>query len=602
MCGINGLRGSAEAAVAEMNKKTEHRGPDQTGVAAAESWTVGNNRLSIIDLTEAGRQPITSADGRYTIVFNGEIYNYRELRAALAADGVAWRGGSDTEVVLEGYAKDGRAFLGRLRGMYALAIRDNQSGELFLARDPFGIKPLYFYDDGKTAAFSSELKGLLALPQVSRELDPAAILDILLLGFVVAPRTILKNVRVLLPGEEIAIPASGASVRSLRRLRVESHAAPTDAELFAGLEDSVCHHLIADVPVGLFFSGGIDSTALAIILSKIGAGLTAYHVSIEGRDDSIFARRIADKLGLNFIEIPFSPERAAALLQKFWSAMDQPFADVSFLPTLAVSERAAADVKVALSGEGGDELFAGYARHRRLAGLGADFARSSRSAGFFRSLFGRAPGQISRLASARGAIRSLAALSRDPIGTYLGEIGIGSGLAPEFATRQAIKERLTGRELDDWPLSLDRLVYLPDDLLAKIDVASMAFSLEGRVPFLDREIFALVGGAPFDWKRNGDESKAPLRRLLRQNLPSDLVDRPKTGFSLPLGKYIFEFERENVKEALAWYLDNYSGLAPALDSVFRAWRRGKIPFEVLEKNLGYVLFAVLTLRKFTAKL
>ena len=494
----------------------------------------------------------------------------------------------------------------RLRGMWAFCIRDSRTGEIFLSRDPFGIKPLYLYNDGKTSAFSSEIKGLLALPQIKREMDIEAVQELLLLGYIVAPKTILKYARALLPGEELILNAAGKEKsRFVRRLDFDSSRAdkpPSDDELLGVLEDSVRHHLIADVPVGLFFSGGLDSTVLAMMLQRIGARLKAYHVAVERRADTPFARSIAERLGLDFTEISFSPDDASAYVDRFWQAQDQPFADASFLPTLAVSKRAAKEVKVVLSGEGGDELFAGYNRHRRLGGLIGDIEKdkASRTEKSAQTLLRIFPSLASHLPKIRGVLRSSAYWMEDPAEAFIAETAIGSGVIGSQNARRAIHDRLGERERPDAGLALDRLIYLPDDLLAKIDVATMANSLEGRVPFLDREVFRLVGATPITWKRAEGVGKAPLRRLLKRALPADLIDRPKTGFSVPLSTYFLN-QHDEIHEALTWYQKNYTGLAPTLDSLL-AWglaRNEKM--NELKSMSSYLLFAIYALWHFNNK-
>jgi len=602
MCGINGLIGRDPSAVAAMNEAVIHRGPDETGIAASDSWTIGMDRLAIIDLSPAGHQPMTTADGRYTIVFNGEIYNYRELKAELRAEGAVFRGDSDTEVVLEGYARWGAEVAGRLRGMWAFAIRDEVTGRIFLSRDPFGIKPLYLYRDGGFLAFSSEIKGLLAHPRVRRALSSEAIRDVLMFGYVMAPHAILEGVRALLPGEELAIAADGTVSGALvRRLEAPRRAAPTDDELFVALEDSVRHHLIADVPVGLFFSGGVDSTALAVLLKRLGVRLKAYHVMLRGRDDTRYARAIAERLGLDLTLVPFGAEDVPGVIEKFWRVMDQPLADASLLPTWLVSERAATDVKVVLSGEGGDELFAGYRRHARLP--------TGRSRSFLAGLDGtvvrRAIRSFPRLAYGSPTLAGMERRSRraigDALGSYLAETAIALPLVSERQARETIAARLDGRESEDGVLAYDRLVYLPDDLLAKIDVASMAASLEGRVPFLDREVFRLVGGAPLAWK-SAEVTKQPLKRLLRSVLPADLVDRPKSGFSLPLAPYVLDAYEDELVDAIRWYLAECQGIEPTLDAVLRYAAGDRARRNRLSGALAYECFALLTLHRFAMKI
>lgn len=594
MCGIAGVIGGVRDGedVRNMIHAIKHRGPDDQGFFAMDDLSLGMCRLSILDLSAAGHQPMTSSDGRCTVVFNGEIYNFRELRDELARFGTNFRGNSDTEVVVEAFARWGPEAVSRFRGMWALAVFSRERRELFLARDPFGIKPLYFYDDGALRAFSSEIKGLLAHPSVSRALDAVAVHDILLLGYPLAPRTILKHARALLPGEEVVLNvADGARTSRIVPLVFDEQRAirpPTDGELFSALEDSVRHHLIADVPVGLFYSGGLDSSVLAAVLKRAGADLTAYHVAVEGRPDTPYARKIAAALGVHMVDVPFAASDVPRLLEHFWKAMDQPLADTGLFPTLLVAERAVQDVKVVLAGEGGDELFAGYDRVRRMQKISAPWVHDvvhETTKGW----------RVQNPA----LFRRVAVWRRDLVGSFLAETSLSFGLVDEARARETIASRLCGRETPDGPLAPDRLIYLPDDLLAKADVATMAASLEARVPFLDRDVFKLVAAAPMSWKRAGSRSKAPLRRVLESvGVPRDLLDRSKAGFSVPLTAYLLNHERDRIHEAIEWYLAEFSEAEPALATAFRRGLSSESHYDHLQRTCGYTLYALLTVYQF----
>jgi asparagine synthase (glutamine-hydrolysing) len=493
MCGINGFIGKTEEAVASMNSAIRHRGPDDTGVFSNGQFTIGNNRLAIIDLSPLGHQPMVSADGRYSIAYNGEIYNYKDLRASLEGMGATFKSHSDTEVILEGFAKWGPEITQRLRGMWGLAILDSKTDTLFLSRDPFGIKPLYLYNDSATIAFSSEIRGLLDNEKIDRAIDKEAVREIILLGYAIAPRTILQNVQALLPGEEITINLRTKQVSSkIQTLDTEQSLPPDDDELEKLLRDSVEHHLIADVPVGLFFSGGTDSSALGIMLKQLGVHLTAYHVAIENRNDTPYAEAIAQELGLSMVSVPFDAKVAQDRLEDAITNLDQPIADTSFLPTLLVSERAKADVKVVLSGEGGDELFGGYIRHQALAKIpllsGKEFVVIPAS-----SMLQNIPTLLRAHPQLQGFIRLWSSVQKDAIGRYLGETMFGSPLDDSSLIRNSFKQRLESREHPDGVLALDRLIYLPDNLLLKIDTAT------------NRQYFATVHGAMMSGQRAAEE-------------------------------------------------------------------------------------------------
>jgi len=601
MCGINGILANDQKTVEAMNETTRHRGPDQTGVRAFSGVTIGNNRLAIIDLSPLGTQPLSTPDGRYTIVFNGEIYNYRELRRELEALGEHFVGNSDTEVLLHGFARYGKDVTSRLRGMWGFAVYDAISQTVTLSRDPFGIKPLYVYDDGKTTAFSSEIRGLLSIPTVSRAINPRAVSDILEIGYIVAPSTILTHARAVLPGETIVFDLSTKTHTSeVMKLDAPTRDAPSVDELEWVLRDSIKHHIIADVPVGLFFSGGIDSSILAQGLSSLGVPMTGYHISIGGKSDTTYAKAIAEIFHIPMKERVVDPASVASLFEGVFEKMDQPLADSSLLPTLLVSELAKGEVKVVLSGEGGDELFAGYARARRLAGLQGDISRLGHSSPLRRLLqkgLETLPLSGGLFRHTQSALRRVDALANDPLGLYVGEMGLfgGAGADGEFRTRAS--QRLSAREIVDGPLALDRHLYLPDDLLLKIDTATMAHSIEGRVPFLDKEVFHLVGGAPLSWKEEAGVSKAPLRRLLKKNVPAEIIDRPKQGFSLPVSHYLSHEGKERVEEAMHWYLDTYGERQPLFARTFRTLLKEGTTSNLFS-TLSYSLYGLVVLHAF----
>lgn len=598
MCGINGTLGSIEE-VKKMNYLTRHRGPDDTGFFEFNGFSIGNNRLSIIDLSPLGHQPMSTRDGRFSIVYNGEIYNFKEIRHLLEKGGVIFRSNSDTEVILEGFSKWGPEITKKLRGMWAFAILDTKENSLFLSRDPFGIKPLYLYDDGKTIAFSSEIKGLLANKKVKNEIEGEVVRQIITLGYPIAPLTIIKDVKSLLPGEEVFINLNTKEkISKISKLETNQKEFLNDNELEEILLDSVEKHLISDVPVGLFFSGGIDSTVLAILLKKLNKKLNAYHVSIEGREDTRFAREISEKLGLNFKEIPLKRELITELFDEMILKMDQPIADTSLLPTMLVSREARKDVKVVLSGEGGDELFGGYLRHKKLSVVEFDTDIKHEPVPVYK-LLEKFPSLIKFSNEFDGSLRAIEKFRGNIINLYLLETAIGKSLIDLNFFGKAIEGRLSNRETPDKMLSIDRLIYLPDNLLQKLDVSTMAHSIEGRVPFLDREMFRNIGELPLSWKLKNGVLKSPLKRLISKNLPEKLSNRPKTGFSIPLSKYFFPSHKNDLVDALNWYKNNYTDLIPALDKILM-WGSGG-HMDVLEKNIGHSLYAINVIHKFSRK-
>jgi asparagine synthase (glutamine-hydrolysing) len=485
--------------------------------------------------------------------------------------------------------------------MWGFAVYDSMGQTLTLSRDPFGIKPLYLYDDGTTIAFSSEIRGLLSIPTISRAIDPRAVSDILELGYIVAPTTILAHARAVFPGETIVFDLSTKTQKSeVMKLDAPRRDAPSDDELAGVLRDSIKHHIIADVPVGLFFSGGIDSSILAQGLSSLGVPMTGYHISIGGKSDTAYAKAIADIFHIPMKERVVDPASVASLFESVFTRMDQPLADSSLLPTLLVSELAKGEVKVVLSGEGGDELFAGYARARRLAGLHGDITRLGSSSVLRRILqkgLETLPPSGPLFRYTQSTLRRFDAYANDPLGLYVGEVGLFGGVGADTEFRTRASQRLSLREMTDGPLALDRHFYLPDDLLLKIDTATMAHSIEGRVPFLDKEVFRIVGGAPLSWKEEAGVSKAPLRRLLKKNVPAEIIDRPKQGFSLPVSHYLSHEGKGRVEEAMHWYLDTYGETHSLFAHTFRALVKEGTTSSLFSA-LSYSLYGLVVLHAF----
>ncbi len=600
MCGINGILGNNEKAIKAMNQATAHRGPDQTNIALFPQCTLGHNRLSIVDLTETGAQPMTTQNGRYTIVYNGEVYNAATLRNELEHLGVTFRGGSDTEVILYAYEKWGPSCVDLFRGMWAFAIYDRDNKTLFLSRDHFGIKPLYLYRDEKTIALSSEIRGLLALPEINKTIDHEAVRDLVFLGYIVAPKTILKNARSLLPGESILINVIDTTEKSyISRLEAPTKEPPTDDELKTTLFDSVKHHLIADVPVGLFFSGGIDSSVLALTLKELGVHLTAFHVEVPGKKDIEFARKITEHCGIKLNTFTLSETHANTLLEEALAHMDEPLGDSSLMPTYTVSKLAKEEVKVVLSGEGGDELFGGYPRAKRLAGLSADI-QSGRTGKTLDALirlgFPLSPAHFP-LRIARGITRRIKTIRGDALGLFLTETATSAGLVQDASIKERIRGRIKERETPDRGLAFDRLIALPDKLLLKIDTTTMAHGIEGRVPLLDRKLFRLVGGAPATWKREGKTGKIPLRRFLKTTLKENLIERKKEGFSVPISQLLAEHQTEKLLSALEWYKKTFPGLIPTIDiGIHKTQTRNGLK-EMLP-ILGHSYYAIFVLADF----
>jgi len=557
MCGICGIAGPGAdvEAVRRMNGRLVHRGPDSDGEFAADGVALAMRRLSIIDL-ERGDQPIANEDGTVTVVQNGEIYNYRELRRELEGRGHRFRTASDTEVLVHLFEEHGEDFAERLRGMFAIAIWDARERRLLLARDRFGIKPLYYRLRDGALSFASELKALLEQPGFSREIDPRAVAAFLAFNSIPAPLTIFAEARKLPPGT-LAVWRDG-ELRQRRYARpapvpaAETRRRPAGEladELRETLRGSVRAHLEADVPVGVLLSGGVDSAGLvALAAGEQAEPVKTFSVGFEEAsfDELERARLVADRYGAEHHEIVLCPD-AVELFPKLVEAFDEPFGDSSALPTYLVSELAAGEVKVALSGEGGDELFGGY--YTYVADLLAP--RVGRLAALAAPLIERLPSSDAKVSFDYKAKRfARGAAKADPLERHL--------IWKEIHSREAQAALLGGRDPGWDPVDLyreryaetagaeplarlqdvDLGIYLVDDLLVKTDRSSMAHSLELRVPFLDNEVAALALGLATPLKVRGTAKKRLLRQALAPLLPKQVLRGPKQGFSIPVAAWL----------------------------------------------------------------
>jgi asparagine synthase (glutamine-hydrolysing) len=573
MCGICGIamaeRGAAPdlEAVARMNARLVHRGPDSDGLFHENGVALAARRLSIIDL-EHGDQPIASEDGRTTVVQNGEIYNYRELRAELERRGHRFSTHSDTEVLVHLYEEHGDGFVERLRGMFALALWDSERGRLLLARDRFGIKPLYYRIADGTLSFASELKAMLEQPGFSREIDPRAVAAYLAFNSIPAPLTIFAEARKLRPGtlltwhEGELDESRYARPRPVAAEQVRSGpAGDLAAELRETLRDSIRAHLVADVPVGVLLSGGVDSAGItALAAAEQGEGVKTFSVGFEESsfDELDRARLVARRYGTDHHELVLRPD-AVDLLPKLVEAFDEPFGDSSALPTYLVSELAASEVKVALSGEGGDELFGGY--YTYVADLLAP--RAGALAAIAAPLVEALPSSDSKVSLDYKAKRFVRAARLPPLERHhawkeifpadqrrllLGDSDRGWDPVDLYRERYA---ETAGAEPLARLQDVDLGIYLVDDLLVKTDRSSMAHSLELRVPFLDNEVAGFALGLATSLKVRGLAKKRLLRRALAPLLPREILHARKQGFSIPVAAWLRGPLEGFAREALA---------------------------------------------------
>jgi asparagine synthase (glutamine-hydrolysing) len=553
MCGICGvLRHGGDAdpsALEAMNSALVHRGPDDQGSLVDGPAGLAARRLSIIDL-EGGHQPIANEDATVHVVQNGEIYNHAELRRELEGRGHAFRTRCDTEVLVHLYEEHGPDFVERLRGMFAIALWDSRRRRLLLARDRFGIKPLYVHRRGGDLAFASELKALMRLPGFRREVDPRALESFLAFNSIPGPLSIFRDVDKLLPGHLLLADERGEEVREYARPgplppRGEDIGSLAE-ELRKRLRDSVRAHLIADVPVGVLLSGGVDSSALAALAAEeSGERVRTFSIGFEEREfnELDLARLVAKRYDTEHHELIVRPD-AAELLPRLAEVFDEPLADSSALPTFLVSELTSSNVKVALSGEGGDELFGGYytyvadlmaPRLRPLAWLARPFVERLPSSS----------GKVSLDYKAKRFVRGarLPALERHHAWKEIfspearAGLGCASGYDPLEVYRRHF-ERTAGAEPLVRMQEMDLNVYLVDDLLVKTDRASMAHSLEARVPFLDTAVSDLALALPTSMKVRGFAKKRLLRKAIEPLVPKEIVGAKKQGFSIPAAAWL----------------------------------------------------------------
>lgn len=589
MCGIAGFidleKSSSEsrlkAVAGGMADSLRHRGPDDSGVWADEraGLALGFRRLAILDLTPSGKQPMMSQDGRYVIAFNGEIYNHGDVYSDLPQADAPLRGRSDTEVMLRAFSYWGvEDSLRRFNGMFALALWDRKLRRLYLIRDRLGEKPLYYCLLGGFFLFGSELKALKAHPAFKGEIDRDSLAQYLMFNCIHAPRTIYKSVFKLPPGCLLTLDAEKAPLTFNPRSYWSASAAAKDGlkNGFQGgaeeavnvldplLKESVRSRMSADVPLGAFLSGGIDSSTVAALMQAQSATpIRTFTIgfSESDYDEAPFAKKVAAHLGTEHTQLYVSPEDARSVIPKLPSVYDEPFSDSSQIPTLLISQLARRHVTVSLTGDGGDELFGGYNRYRlgknvwtKAGWLPLGLRRAA--AGALRALspadWNGIIGACNRLLPAKVRQRS----AGDKLHKFAEAISAESAQDmynallshwkdPASVVLDARGRLAFAREASESPLSFteemmlnDAVSYLPDDILVKLDRASMSVGLEGRAPFLDHRVFEFAWKLPLSLKIHGGQGKWILRQVLKRYVPENLIDRPKMGFGVPIDEWL----------------------------------------------------------------
>jgi asparagine synthase (glutamine-hydrolysing) len=578
MCGICGLyHADGQLADAELLARMiatlHHRGPDNVGVWADGPVGLANARLAVIDLSPDAAQPMGNEDGSIWIVFNGEIYNYQTLRRQAAARGHQLFSHSDTEVLLCLYEDYGPACLGHLRGMFAFAIWDSRQRRLFLARDRVGKKPLFYYCDPERFVFGSEIKALLAHPLLPRRLKVDAVPAYLVYGYVPAPDTMFADIQELPPGHWLTLEDGQISVERYWDVPWTEPSPPLSnpeaayiEELLAHLREAVRIRLVSDVPLGAFLSGGLDSSLIVALMAQLmDEPVKTFAIGFAGEpsfDERPHARRVAEYLGTDHHEFVVRPD-AIELLPKLVRHYDQPFADSSAIPTYLVSQLTREQVTVALTGDGGDEVFAGYERFAaaRLAELYRRVPAPLRQV--LAGVLHRLPESTSYRGPVRRMRRFVDSAALPLLDRYLGWVGLFdpdlvAELMPDWAAAASDVRRHLGQPLEavqsnditDQLLYLNATTYLPGDLLVKTDRASMAHGLEARCPFLDQELIAWAATVPAHLKLRRMTTKYLLKRAAEGLLPSEIVYRPKHGFGVPVGRWFRTDLKEFVRDVL----------------------------------------------------
>jgi asparagine synthase (glutamine-hydrolysing) len=634
MCGIAGFigmqpgaaPGGLDGVAAAMTRSLQHRGPDDQGqwIDYDAGAALVHLRLSIVDLSPAGHQPMTSADGRYVIIFNGEVYSFQEIRKDLEAHGVTlFRGHSDTEVILESIALFGLdATLKRMIGMFAIALWDKKERTLTLIRDRLGIKPIYWAKFGSLFIFGSELKALRACPSWMPRIDRNAVAAYMRHNYIPAPHTIYQGVQKLEPGCVLTLRWGKEPVierfwdaRAVARAGLADPVRGSDAELIDQLEvllqDAVKRRMVADVPLGAFLSGGVDSSTVVALMQAAGMGTVktfSIGFDIPGFDEAPHAAAVASHLKTDHTELTVSSKQALDVIPKLPEWYDEPFADSSQIPTYLVSAMTRKHVTVALSGDGGDELFGGYNRYhytqrfwktlslmpltlRRAAAAALTAVPPDRWTAVLSRLPFAPPQVGDKLHKAASVLKldSASELYRQLVTHWEpGDIALNArepqGILDDTTVDRDIPD-LTGRMQ-----FLDLVTYLPDDILTKVDRASMAVALEARVPLIDHRVVEFSWRLPRSAMVRAGVGKWILRQVLYRHVPQKLIERPKMGFAIPLGDWLRGPLREWAETLLSEHRLNGSGLLDAAE-VRRRWGEHLKG----QQNWQYLLWDVLML-------
>lgn len=548
MCSINGFTWKDEQLITKMNAVTSHRGPDGSGVFTDSYVSLGHNRLAIIDLSDAGAQPMKSNDGRFVISFNGEIYNYRELKQELESF-YNFKSATDTEVILAAYAKWGENALERFNGMFSFALWDTKEQKLILARDSVGIKPLYYYEDGNRLIFSSEIKAILECDSILRRIDPLALDLYLRVNYVPAPLTLFSGIKKLLPGHMLIYKNNRIEIKKYIQERTMVISRKSQSELAVELQEkvraSVKAQMVSDRPVGLYLSGGIDSSAVLEGMTRSSGKIETFSVGFSLRQgeqeekfnaDFLLARRTAKHFGATHHEVLLSPDEILPLFEDAVYHLDEPVSNATIIPMIKLSRFAKSRVAVVLGGDGGDELFGGYERYRLslLSSYFRCFPELCRKSAelFYPSLskLDTVPG-VERYARfhflKEKVLRPLLADAR----------GFNTQINIENFFKERFFKKVTGLFETEF-MRADRESWLPDESLLRSDKMSMAAGLEARVPLLDFPLIQFADTIPLKYKVSLFGTKKILKEAFRGFIPDELLRQPKRGWFSPGAKWL----------------------------------------------------------------
>ncbi|MFA7267861.1 MAG: asparagine synthase (glutamine-hydrolyzing) [Sterolibacterium sp.] len=595
MCGIAGFLGDvadaeATAILRRMNDRLAHRGPDAEGFYERGAIHLGHRRLAVIDL-ETGRQPLFNEDGTVAVVFNGEIYNFVELRNELSARGHRFVTHTDSEVLVHGYEEYGDALLGRLRGMFAFALWDERRQRLLLARDQLGVKPLHYHWVAGRLVFASELKALLEHPAVPRDLDLEALGLFLECQYVPAPRSIYAGIRKLPAGHALSIENGRLDLFRYWQIdyrdKLELSEDETAARVEEALRDAVRAMLVADVPIGAFLSGGVDSSLIAALMAQEAGGpIDTFNLGFTGPvagSEHEYARRVAEHLGSRHHSLMLAPQDVLGGFSSWLDIFDEPFADQAALPTLLLSRFARREVTVVLTGEGADEVFGGYGNYpKRL--------REERISALLGHRHSPLPALLRTLPAVLRKDRLLKAIAQPVERRYatipnVFDVHLRAGLyTPAFRARHReqiadyaarLYAECNSTNYLDHLLHIDLGLWLPDDLLTKVDRATMDCALEARVPYLDHRFVELCARLAPDLKCRGRTGKYLLKKIAARHLPHDIVQRGKQGFVMPLSEWLAAELKPLVQDSLAGLATRGLFTPAALHRIEREHYQGK---------------------------